>query len=147
MVPKTEGTKTILLPEFEPRPVLCDNNVSALPIEYKNSLLRNTKSWSANCDINSGFEPHSFNDEIYDLWKGFYRGAWRFGFDTIGEEKPCQKAARVLINEPGPKKRVYVLIGNEPFDQCEYRVKRVIEWGCEPARATFYCDKSIEKKP
>ena len=40
--------------------------------------------------------------------------------------------ANILKDVPRAKKRVYVLIGNEPFDECWGRIRQVIDWGCEP---------------
>src|SRR5690606_7042841 len=48
------------------------------------------------------------------------------------EEKQVKNMFRILGNEPAGKKRVYVLIGNEPFEQCFERVIKVIEWRGEP---------------
>ena len=39
---------------------------------------------------------------------------------------------RILANESPKRKQVYVLIGNEPFDACQERAQKVIEWGGEP---------------
>ena len=39
IVPKMEGKAFTLLPDFEPRPVLCDNNLSALPADYQNHIV------------------------------------------------------------------------------------------------------------
>jgi hypothetical protein len=38
----------------------------------------------------------------------------------------------MLADEPQKRKRVYVLIGNEPFAECMARIQEVIDAGCEP---------------
>jgi len=133
IVPKMEGTKFTFIPDFTPRPILCDNNVSALPADYQDYIIERYKKFNVELDdINSGFEPHTFNESTYARWKPFYRGAWRFAFDEMKEEKQVINMIRILKDEPAWRKRVYVLIGNEPFEQCFYRVQKIIELRCEP---------------
>lgn len=147
-VPKIEGKAFTFLPDFTPRPILCDNNLSALPDEYQNFIIDKYKSTGTKLlDANSGFEPRSFTEETYLRWKEINHGAWRFAFDEIGEEKECEQMAQILKNEPSSKKRVYVLIGNEPFEQCFYRITKVIEWGCEPHVQPMIALNTLEKKP
>ena len=43
-------------------------------------------------------------------------------------ERVCQ----MLGDYPSSRKRVYVLTGNEPFDDCMGRIRQVIDWGGEP---------------
>jgi hypothetical protein len=38
----------------------------------------------------------------------------------------------VLSAESARRKRVYVLVGNEPFAECHHRAQQVIAWGGEP---------------
>lgn len=133
IVPRMEGTKFTLIPDFAPRPILCDNNVSALPVEYQNYIIERYKAFGVTLeDINSGFEPHSFDESTYARWQPFYRGSWRFAFDEMKEKLEVENMIRILKGEKSYKKRVYVLIGNEPYEACLERVQSVIEWGCEP---------------
>jgi hypothetical protein len=39
IVPRIEGKSFTLLPDFTPRPILCDNNLSALPVEYQDFII------------------------------------------------------------------------------------------------------------
>src|ERR1017187_4363757 len=58
IVPKMEGREFTLLPDFPVRPVLCDNNLSALPVEYQEHIIRRYKDAKVPLlDANSGFEP------------------------------------------------------------------------------------------
>jgi len=133
IVPKSEGTTLTLLPEFTPRAILCDNNVSALPAAYQEHIIRRyEQTQTALLDVNGGFEPHTFDGETYQRWKQINRGAWRFGFDEIKEADAVAEMVHILKDEPSRKKRAYVLIGNEPIASCYERVRKVIEWGCEP---------------
>ena len=66
IVPPMEGREFTLIPDFTPRPVLCDNNLSALPAEYQDHIIdRYSKAGVPLLDANSGFEPATFDDEVY----------------------------------------------------------------------------------
>lgn len=148
IVPKMEGKTFTLLPEFIPRAILCDNNLSALPADYQDYIVEKyQKSGVPLLDANSGFEPHTFTDEVYRRWKKINRGAWRMGFDTESEADEVYKAMQILRDEPASSKRIYVLIGNEPMEVCLSRILRVIEWGGEPHVQPMIALTTIEKKP
>ena len=148
IVPKMEGRHFTLLPDFTPRPILCDNNLSALSADYQNFIIDKYKKSDVQLlDINSGFEPHSFTEETYKRWKGINKGAWRFAFDEMKEERAVKRTVEILREEPASKKRVYVLIGNEPFEQCYERVIKVIEWGCEPHVQPMIPLNAMTKRP
>lgn len=147
-VPNIEGKTFTLLPDFEPRPILCDNNLSALPVEYQNYIIQKYVDHKmVISDANSGFEPRSFSEETYRRWKPIMKGCWRFAFDELSEEKECERMVSIIKDEPPSKKRVYVLIGNEPFENCLYRINRVIEWGCEPHVQPVMALNTLEKTP
>lgn len=147
-VPNIEGKTFILLPEFTPRPILCDNNLSALPEDYQDYIIQKyIDNGVLVQDANSGFEPKSFTGKTYDRWKKINRGAWRFAFDEVAEEKDCERTVKILKDEPAGKKRVYVLIGNEPYESCYRRILKVIEWGCEPHVQPVMELNTLCKKP
>jgi hypothetical protein len=86
-------------------------------------------------DANSGFEPQTFTPEVYERWRGLLNaggGPWRFAYDEMGESTEVLRVMRMLEAEPARRKRVYTLIGNEPFAECMQRIQEVIEHGCEP---------------
>jgi hypothetical protein len=148
IVPKMEGKDFILLAEFTPRPILCDNNVSRLPEFYQDHIIdKYTKTNTPLTDINSGFEPKSFTEETYHRWKAINKGAWRFAYDETKEGDDVYKMTQILKDEPAGKKRVYVLIGNEPFEECYSRILKVIEWGCEPFAQPMIALNALQKKP
>lgn len=139
VVPKLEGVTFTLDWDFRPAPVLCDNNLSALPDEFQDHILkRYAESGVALLDCNSGFEPRTFTEATYRRWKGKFKGAWRFAYDEqLGsrgrvEIENVYRMMWLLRKEPARKKQVYVLVGNEPFDVCYERAIQVIEWGGEP---------------
>lgn len=126
IVPAMEGREYTLMPDFSVRPILCDNNLSALPVAYAGVKL---------IDANSGFEPKTFTPDVYERWKPLInegRGPWRFAYDELKERDDVLRVMRMLAGESQKRKRVYVLIGNEPFDDCMRRIEEVIAHGCEP---------------
>lgn len=148
IVPKMEGKEFTFLPNFTPRPILCDNNLSALPIKYQEYIIEKyQKNEVVLQDANSGFEPRTFDKGTYTRWKEINRGAWRFAYDETAEGDDVYKVARILQDVPAGKKRVYVLIGNEPFEQCYRRIMQVIEWGCEPHVQPMIALNALKRTP
>ena len=133
IVPAMEGREFTLLPDFIPRPILCDNNLSALPGDYQDHIIaRYVKAGVALMDANSGFEPATFDEEVFSRWKQINKGAWRFAYDESQERADVERVMRMLKDVPPSRKRVYVLIGNEPVKACLDRINEVIAWGGEP---------------
>lgn len=136
IVPAMEGSTFTLIPDAVPRPILCDNNLSGLDHDYQIHIIRRYQDAGVTLmDANSGFEPHTFTPEVYERWKPLVnagRGPWRFAYDDMPEREPVLRVMRMLADEPSRRKRVYVLIGNEPFAECMQRIQEVIDHGCEP---------------
>lgn len=133
IVPFLEGRTATLVPDFPVRPILCDNNLSFLPADYQEYVIRRyEETGTPLLDANSGFEPRTFTEEVYRRWKRINRGPWRFAYDDMKEREQCFQVFRMLKDEPQKKKRVYVLIGNEPYAECMQRITETIENGCEP---------------
>lgn len=133
IVPRLEGTAFTLDWEFEPAPILCDNNLSALPVEFQEHIIRRYQASGVVLqDANSGFEPRTFDEGTYRRWGAILRGPWRFAFDTLDEGQFVEPMMRVLRDVPARRKRVYCLIGNEPMVACYERAQKIIEWGGEP---------------
>jgi hypothetical protein len=133
IVPKMEGLKQTLYWDFQPAPVLCDNNISALPFDFQRHIIKRYQETGITLrDANSGFEPHSFSEEMFQLWKPVIKGAWRFAYDHTNEGQEVYRMMTILKSVPASRKRVYCLVGNEPFEACLERGKKIIEWGGEP---------------
>lgn len=136
IVPAMEGREFTLIPDFPVRPVLCDNNLSALPADFQDHIIRRYQDAGiALQDANSGFEPITFTPDVYARWKPLVnagKGPWRFAYDETKERGQVLAVMEMLKDEPPKRKRVYVLIGNEPFDDCMRRITETIEHGCEP---------------
>lgn len=148
IVPPMEGKSFILLWEFVPRPILCDNNLSALPVGFQKYIIKKYQRHEVVLkDANSGFEPHTFDEDTYHRWKVINKGPWRFALDEIGELDEVKRMMKILKDEPANKKRVYVLLGNEPIETCYERVMKVIEYGGEPHCQPIMALNTLEKKP
>lgn len=128
-----EGREFTLYYDFEPAPILCDNNLSALPKDFQSHIVnRYLNAGVPLLDANSGFEANVFDQDTYERWKPVMRGAWRTAFDILPRHRAVQQALGILRDEPRKKKRIYVLIGNEPMESCFERATKVLEWGGEP---------------
>ena len=148
IVPKMEGKTFMLIPDFPVRPILCDNNLSALPPEYQDHIVERYQAEGVPLlDANSGFEPRTFDNEVYHRWKPINKGPWRFAYDDLDEREDVKQVMIMLKEESPKKKRVYVLIGNEPMEACLQRLLEVIEWGGEPHAQPFIKLNALEKKP
>jgi hypothetical protein len=137
-------------PDFTVRPILCDNNLSGLDPRYQDHIIERYRATGvALLDANSGFEPKSFDGAVFERWRVINRGPWRFGYDETQERDRVREVMRML-REGGiaPKKiRPYVLIGDEPFDQCMQRIREAIEWGGEPHVQAKIKLNALEKEP
>ena len=148
IVPAMEGKEFTLIPDFPVRPILCDNNLSALPTDYQRHIIARYQAEGVPLlDANSGFEPATFGRDTYLRWKQILRGPWRFAYDESGEGEDVQRVMSILADEPVKRKRVYVLIGNEPFDECMARIERVIAWGGEPHVQPVMKLNALERRP
>jgi len=148
IVPAMEGREFTYLPDFPVRPILCDNNLSALPADYQNHIINRYIDEEVRLlDANSGFEPRTFSEDVYRRWKVINEGPWRFAYDDLPEREDVYRVMRMLKKEPSKKKRVYVLIGNEPYEACMGRIREVIEWGGEPHVQPYIKLAALEKKP
>lgn len=151
IVPAMEGREFTLLPDFPVRPILCDNNLSALPADYQGYIIRRYQEAGVVLrDANSGFEPMTFTPDVYARWKPIInagKGSWRFAYDELKEGPQVRQVMEMLADEPRNRKRVYVLIGNEPFDECMVRIQEVIDAGCEPHVQPYMKLNALEKIP
>lgn len=148
IVPKMEGRDFTLLPDFPVRPVLCDNNLSALPPEYQDHIVARYRSTGVPLlDANSGFEPRTFDEQVFARWSAINRGPWRFAYDDQVERQYVERVMRMLKNVSPRKKQVYTLIGNEPFAVCMERIAEVIAWGGEPYAQPYMKLNTLERRP
>jgi hypothetical protein len=148
IVPAMEGKTFTELPDFPVRPILCDNNLSALSPEYQRYIVSRYQAAGVPLlDANSGFEPRTFDDEVYRRWRPINRGPWRFAFDDQADRPYVERVMRMLKNVPARRKQVYTLIGNEPKAACLERIREVIAWGGEPYAQPLMKLNAREKRP
>lgn len=151
IVPPMEGTRFTLLPEFPVRPILCDNNLSALDPKYQDYIIERYRAAGVPLlDANSGFEPLTFTPDVYERWKAIVnagRGPWRFAYDESRERDQVIRVMKMLKDEPAKRKRVYVLIGNEPFAESMARIQEVIAHGCEPYVQPYMKLVALQREP
>jgi hypothetical protein len=135
-VPRIEGNSFRYYPDARPAKLLLDNNLSALPDEYQDYIIRRyLEDWNGGkVDANSGFEPHSFTEATLLRWKQFPLQCWRFGYDDLKERDQSLEMMRLLKSHGfgGEKVRVYTVIGNEPIADCAQRIREVIDHGFHP---------------
>lgn len=147
-VPTMEGKTFTLIPDFPVRPILCDNNLSALEPKFQQHIVdRYVRTGVPLLDANSGFEPATFDSEVFARWKPVLRGPWRFGYDEGSEGENVRRVMHMLRDVSPRRKQVYTMIGHEPFAVCMERIRRVIEWGGEPYAQPFMLLNALAKKP
>lgn len=135
IVPALQGKDFTYFPDFPVRPVLTDNNLSALPAEYQRHIIERYKAAGVPLlDANSGFEPKTFDGKVFERWAEINEGVWRFAYDETAERDDVRRVCKMLRDRgvPSRKIQVYVLIGNEPEADCLARIHEVIAWGGEP---------------
>lgn len=148
IVPRMDGLTFTLLPDFPVRPVLCDDNLSALPADYQQHIIdRYLKAGVPLLDANSGFEPATFDDAVFARWKPILKGPWRFGFDEATEGEAVARVFKMLKDVPPRRKQVYTMIGHEPFEVCMVRIQKVIDSGGEPYAQPMIQLNSLKKEP
>lgn len=134
IVPSMEGRDFTVIDDFPVRPILCDNNLSALPEDFQDHIIsRYLQTETPLLDANSGFEPRTFTRDVFERWRRINKGPWRFALDDQGDLPYVIKVLDMLKVVTRPQnKRVYVLIGNEPFASCMDRIQLVLDRGAEP---------------
>lgn len=148
IVPRMDGLTFTYLPDFIVRPVLCDDNLSALPADYQQHIVdRYLQAGVPLLDANSGFEPATFDDEVFARWKPVLKGPWRFGFDEKTEGEAVARVFRMLKDVSPRKKQVYTMIGHEPFEVCMARIQKVIDSGAEPYAQPMIQLNALKKEP
>jgi len=136
--------------EAIPRPVLCDDNLSALPVEYQEKIIAKYLDAGVKLqDANSGFAPRAFDQGTYERWSRILRGPWRFGYDELKEREQVRQMMAVLRTNgvSSRKMQVYCMIGNEPFADCMQRIREIHEWGGEPYCQRYMKLNTLEKTP
>lgn len=150
IVPQMDGLDFTFVDNFTPRPLLCDDNLSALPADFQRHIIARYQATGVPLlDANSGFEPATFDDEVYARWQPILKGPWRFGFDEATEGANVDRVFKMLARKGVKPRRiqVYTMIGHEPFDVCMDRIQRVRAGGGEPYAQPFINLNALQKVP
>ena len=139
-----------MIDDFPVRPILCDNNLSALPPDFQDHVVRRYRDTGVPLlDANSGFEPRTFDEEVFARWEPVNRGRGGSRWTTQGDLPHVERVLKMLesrVRSP-KKKRVYVLIGNEPARECMERIQTVLKLGGEPHVQPLMKLNALEKRP
>lgn len=150
IVPKVDGLTMREYSNFPLAPALLDDNITATSQAHQERVIERLLSAGYRAiDLNSGFEPSFFNQDVFDRFKRLPLKFWRLAFDEMREEKQVLEMMR-LLQENGISSRairVYCLAGNEPFEQVHYRAEKIIEWGGEPHVQPLIPLNATEKRP
>lgn len=90
---------------------------------------------------------HRQDQFLQTLWRPINRGPWRFAYDDQAERSFVERVMQMLRAESPKRKRVYVLIGNEPVASCLERLREVIAWGGEPHAQPYIKLNALERVP
>lgn len=126
------------------------NNLSALPADYQKYVVDRYIGHGVKLlDANSGFEPKTFDEEVFERWRPINRGPWRFALDETGETDDVRRVIGMLRQRGVGARRiqVYVMIGHEPIDACMDRIQTVISLGGEPYVQPVMKLNAREKSP
>ena len=110
-VPKIEG-ELVELQDWEPKPIVCDNNLLACSRKHFDSVIERLKSWKG-IDFNQGLDARLLKDwhirRLQELELKLIRLAW----DNIYLEDTLRRAIEKLIAFGFPTKKIhcYVLVG------------------------------------
>lgn len=143
-----EGKKFTMNWKSRPAKVLMDNNLSAIPQEYKEHIVeRYLSAEITSLDCNSGFEPKSIDEYTVRLFDQLPLRWWRIGFDVISEEPQVIEAIKLIKSISKKTIRVYTMIGKESIAESRHRCEKVIELGCEPVPQAYIAPDALTKTP
>lgn len=133
VVPKVEG-ELWELPHWEPRPIICDNNLLACSRVHFDKVIDQLRVIEG-VDFNQGLDARLLTkhhaDRLAELDLAFVRLAW----DSIKNESELHQAYDLLRDAGIPKSkiRVYVMIGyKDSPDDALYRLNEVRKLGVMP---------------
>ena len=134
IVPRLEGRRIVEYLDFNPAPVVLDNNILAASVEHQERVVeRLLREGYPEVDFNSGFDARLFDEAAYERFSPLPLKCWRFAFDESSRGTAVRDALLLLRSRRDARpRRVYVLAGNEPLEACLERALKVIAWGAEP---------------
>lgn len=129
-MPEIEGD-LIEITDFEPAPMICDNNLLAASKKHIRKVVDKLKQYKY-VDFNQGLQASRFTPQIAD-WLGELRCKVRFAFDSLGQEKFVKDAIDICRERTTKDIGVYVLIGyDDSPEEARYKLDTVRSWGVLP---------------
>ncbi len=123
-VPRIEGDLREL-PTWEPRPIICDNNLLACSRAHFDKVIDSLKPLSG-IDFNQGLDARLITDYHIDRIRELDLDCVRFAWDSMANEESVYSAISrcVAAGIPKDKIRCYILVGfdDDPLDarcRCE----------------------------
>jgi hypothetical protein len=137
IVPAMEGREFTLLPDFPVRPVLCDNNLSALPAGLSgphHPALPGGRRAAARRE--QGFEPITFTPDVYARWKPLVNAgrravALRLRRDE-GSARRCARGDAMLAGRAAEAEAGLRADRQRALRRVHGADQEVIDHGCEP---------------
>lgn len=137
-VPKIEGN-LVELKEWEPKPVVCDNNILACSRAHFNKVIDRLKSLKA-VDFNQGLDVRLLTNHHLERLRELHTPILRFAWDHINYESLVLDAIRRTIEAGFPKSRIkcYVLFGfKDTPEDALYRLETLKSLGIKPNSQRF----------
>lgn len=132
-VPKIEGD-LIELADWEPKPLVCDNNLLACSQRHFNAVIDRLKTVRY-IDFNQGLDARLLTEHHLDRIRELDLNCVRFSWDFIKDEADVIRAIRMAKQAGIPKSkiRVYVLVNyKDDFDDAQYRCLTLKAEGVKP---------------
>lgn len=132
-VPWIEGT-LVELDDWEPKPIVCDNNLLACSKKHFNTVIDRLKGLK-HIDFNQGLDARLLKSYHIDRIRELNLACVRLSWDWIEEEAVVLSAIRELKQAGIPKSkiRVYVLVNyKDDFDNGQYRCMTLKAEGVRP---------------
>ena len=133
IVPKIEGD-LVEIPDFEPKPIVCDNNLLAASMEHFDLVIDKLKPLKG-IDFNQSLDARLLTKRHAERLAELDLYAVRLSWDHTGIERQFMNAFQALQDAgiPSKKIRVYCLIGyNDTPDDALYRLETVRKLGTRP---------------
>ena len=121
-----------LLPDFEARPLVCDDNLLACPWPHIERAIEKLACLPY-VDFNQGLDARLFTEDVAVLLAELQHVKVRFAWDTPEQEKPVRQAIALCREHGLTDVSCYVLIGYpntcDTPDYSEYRCMELRELG------------------
>ena len=143
-VPKIEGDFKEV-ENFRPAPVICDNNILASTKKHFEKVIDSCKHFPL-VDFNQGLEARKLTSWHLDQIARLKKVKIRFAFDHIKFESDVYNAVLMCQRHGLKDIGICCLIGfNDTPDDAQYRLDKIIEWGCEPSPMRYQPLDATEK--